>query len=157
MSFAEYIQDPRIQLTFKSAWVHLIVQLAAAYLVLGEQMLLLLIFITSFPGILYFAFQFPITGLLILQSQNIAFRKLPPAQVLQRALLWAFLFALFGAGIAWLILTSGSLVNLTESDNIPSAILQNFQIAFVQFLPVLFCGELIRQRLYFKQIYGKNY
>lgn len=156
MSLTTYIQSSRTQVSFKSAWVHLVVQIASAYLLLSDDITFLFIFITQFPGILYFAFQFPITGLLIRITQDIVHEKFPPEQVLQKFLVSALLFALFGCGIALVILLTGSFVNLDDKGALAPAILENFKIVFVYFAPVLFSGELIRQRLYFKKVYGQN-
>lgn len=156
MTLGEYMNDPRTQVSFKTAWIHLVVQIAASYMLLEKEIIYLFVFITSFPGIFYFVFQFPITGLLIRQTQDIVHRKFHPRQVLPKFLVSALLFALFGCGIALLLLVPASIVNADEGKTVAEVILQNFTIVFKYFCPMLFTGELIRQRLFFKKIYGQT-
>ncbi len=152
MNFTTFITDRRVQLIFKTTWLHAVIHVLAAVVFLKGEAVHLLEVVTQFPGILYFVFQFPIIGLLAYLAHDIADRKVPPHDILRRSLVSVALFAVFAAGVSLVLLLLGVIVNTGGLS--AAAVLSVFQLVFAIFLPVFIAGEFVRQRLFFRKIYG---
>ncbi|WP_027003662.1 hypothetical protein [Hugenholtzia roseola] len=139
-------------LAFKSAWVHTAVQLAIALFILpSNEWIYALIFLTTFPFILYFSFQFPILPLLIIVSEKITNKIWTKEQLFLKNFGSKFILALLGVLTAWLLLAPlAALLSQTPLETLKEVSILVFKYGFISLL----LGEFVRQRAFYIDIYG---
>jgi hypothetical protein len=139
-------------LAFKSAWIHTAVQVAIALFIMpSNEWIYALIFITAFPFILYFAFQFPITPLLIIASEKITNKIWTKEQILLKNFGSKFIFATLGVMALWLLLAPfAALLSETPFEALKEVSVLVFKYGFISLL----LGEFVRQRAFYIDIYG---
>ncbi len=146
-------QHPRRGLVFRSAWVHTVVQLAWAVLLMGREVLYLPLLLANAPGIFYLPIQFPLTGLLLVGAYVWGERRFPYHLPQGRAAL-ALLFFVGSAAVgSWLVIFLSFWIKAGSSAH-PGALAATWaSFVLTYILPALLMGEIIRQRLLFPKVY----
>ena len=155
---ATFFKDKQKDTIFRSYWVHTVFQAAvlAIMFLFKQDSNVIFGFVILSSSILtifiYIVFQFPVTGLLLLWCHDLT-NRLAFGQGLFFRIITSTGFFVIASSLIFLIATYVFLLNRSPE---PPNLVVLLEILFTYFTPILLSGELIRQRLVMKQVYGEN-
>lgn len=156
---ATFFKNKQKDIIFRSYWVHTVFQaivLAIMFLFKQDSSIIFgFVILTSsiLTIFIYIVFQFPLTGLLLLLCHDLTNRLASKGQGLVFRIIASTGFFVIAASLICLLTTYIFLLN--RSAEAPSLVMV-LEILFTYFTPIFLTGELMRQRLVMKQVYGEN-
>ncbi len=150
MAFLDFLKEKKNRTLFGSYWIHTITQFAVLtfFFIQSEVVKLLFIgFLSKTINVLvYIAFQFPITGLLVIFSDNVM-RQFAKGQGL-------FFRVVFSTGLFVVLATCIFFLLIALLAGSAWGLLLQTTLTFVT--PVFLVGELFRQRFVLKKVHGSS-